>query len=407
MFFEKELRFLCSVFKNSHIHANFVLREDLSDLSSDIMPDVMTGKVFHDEKFFDNFLLSLKPVTVYRLTDFLERSYLFLLLPDTDGETLLYIGPFLQAPMSEQRLLKIGEENNISPQKQKYVNEYYSTLPVLSSDSPLMTVFNTFCETIWKSPSFDIINVTEKGIQEKTFATLISAGESGDNVVNMKAIENRYGFENKIINAVTLGQLHMEEKLRTAFSPEFFEQRVQDPIRNAKNYAIIMNTLLRKAAEKGGVHPFYIDKMSSDFAVRIESLKQLSEFTSFMVEIFTSYCTLVRNFSVSGYSKLVQKVILQIDADISSDLSPASLSRSFGVSLGHLSSVFRKETGKRLTEFIRKKRIDHACELLLSTDLQVQTIALHCGMLDVQYFSKVFKKVTGLTPTEYRQKREK
>ena len=40
--------------------------------------------------------------------------------------------------------------------------------------------------------------------------------------------------------------------------------------------------------------------------------------------------------------------------------------------------------------------------LLKTTRLQVQTVAQHCGMMDVQYFSKTFKKIAGVTPREYR-----
>ena len=45
-----------------------------------------------------------------------------------------------------------------------------------------------------------------------------------------------------------------------------------------------------------------------------------------------------------------------------------------------------------------------AAELLDSTALQIQTIAQHCGVLDVQYFSKLFKKHIGMTPKEYRKR---
>ncbi|MBO5899054.1 MAG: helix-turn-helix transcriptional regulator, partial [Clostridia bacterium] len=63
----------------------------------------------------------------------------------------------------------------------------------------------------------------------------------------------------------------------------------------------------------------------------------------------------------------------------------------------------KRETGKTLSEYTREKRIQHAAHLLATTQLQIQTVALHCGMMDVQYFSKVFKRELGLTPSEYRQ----
>ena len=92
-----------------------------------------------------------------------------------------------------------------------------------------------------------------------------------------------------------------------------------------------------------------------------------------------------------------------IDTDLSADLSLSALAEHQGISLGYLSTVFKKETGKTISEYVREKRINHAIHLLGTTHLQVQTVALHCGIMDVQYFSKIFKKQTGKTPKEYRE----
>ena len=48
--------------------------------------------------------------------------------------------------------------------------------------------------------------------------------------------------------------------------------------------------------------------------------------------------------------------------------------------------------------------IERAKELLVSTNIQIQNIAQRCGMLDVNYFTKTFKKYTDLTPKKYREK---
>ena len=103
------------------------------------------------------------------------------------------------------------------------------------------------------------------------------------------------------------------------------------------------------------------------------------------------------------YSRAVQKTILLIDSDLSGDLSLKRLADRQNVSAGYLSAIFRRDTGKTVSEYIREKRIRHAAHLLTTTQLQIQTIALHCGIMDVQYFSKTFKKLTGKTPKEYRE----
>jgi YesN/AraC family two-component response regulator len=218
----------------------------------------------------------------------------------------------------------------------------------------------------------------------------------------MEQMETRYAFENELIRAVTLGQQHKETLLAAAFNEEMFERRLQDPIRNAKNYCIIMNTLLRKAAEQGGVHPVHIDRVSSRFAVSIETVSALKAVPELMREMFKGYCRLVRKHSTGRYSPVVKKAVLLIDSDSSAELSLGSLAKKLEVSTGYLATVFKKETGKTVSEYVRDRRIHYAMHLLETTNLQIQTVAMHCGIMDVQYFSKLFKRQTGKTPKAYR-----
>ena len=123
--------------------------------------------------------------------------------------------------------------------------------------------------------------------------------------------------------------------------------------------------------------------------------------------MFRGYCRLVRKYSVQKYSPVVQKSMLIIDNDLSVSLSTGAIARALDISVGYLSSVFKKEVGEPLSVYIHKKRIDYASHLLHTTDDEIQSIALKCGIVDTQYFSKLFKKHKGMTPTQYRQRTKK
>ena len=114
------------------------------------------------------------------------------------------------------------------------------------------------------------------------------------------------------------------------------------------------------------------------------------------------YCDLVKKHSMKNYSMMVQKAITLIDSDLTADLSLHKQAELLNVNASYLSSLFKKETGVTLTEYVSKKRIDHAAFLLTSTNMQIQAIAQHCGIFDVNYFTKTFKKIIGCTPKEYR-----
>ena len=103
----------------------------------------------------------------------------------------------------------------------------------------------------------------------------------------------------------------------------------------------------------------------------------------------------------------VRKAIIAIESGLNTDLSLSALAKQQGVSQSYLSRLFKKETETNITEYINQRRMERAENLLVSTRLQIQTIAQHCGIMDVQYFSRLFKKAKGLSPAEYRKMNEK
>jgi len=73
-----------------------------------------------------------------------------------------------------------------------------------------------------------------------------------------------------------------------------------------------------------------------------------------------------------------------------------------GVHPVHLSREFRKHYNSTIGEFIRKRRIEHACELLANSATPLSEIALTCGFSDQSHFCAMFKTHTGLTPAKFR-----
>ena len=68
----------------------------------------------------------------------------------------------------------------------------------------------------------------------------------------------------------------------------------------------------------------------------------------------------------------------------------------------YLSTLFRQVTGTTFKEHLNRVRVEEAARLLSNTDYPVMEIAIACGYKDQSYFTKVFKKLTGLTPKQYR-----
>lgn len=104
------------------------------------------------------------------------------------------------------------------------------------------------------------------------------------------------------------------------------------------------------------------------------------------------------------YGELIEKVKLYIRENYHNDqLSLHETSKQIGVSSSHLSKVFSQETGQTMTEYLTAIRIGKAKEMLKTTRFKTFEIAFQVGYSDQHYFSNLFKKVTGMTPMEYRK----
>ena len=134
----------------------------------------------------------------------------------------------------------------------------------------------------------------------------------------------------------------------------------------------------------------------------IESLQNEAAVYTLGKEMVHKYCLLVKNHSMKGYSLLIRKILTRIDVDLTADLSLKTQAELLNVNPSYLSTLFKKETGYTLTEYVNKKRIENAILLLNTTAMQIQEIAQYCGIPDVNYFTKIFKKQIGKTPKEYR-----
>ncbi|UOQ87160.1 AraC family transcriptional regulator [Gracilibacillus salinarum] len=82
------------------------------------------------------------------------------------------------------------------------------------------------------------------------------------------------------------------------------------------------------------------------------------------------------------------------------------IARHIGLSKQHVIYIFKKETGTPPIDYFIKMKIQHACQLLDLTEWSLKEISHSLGMKDPYYFSRLFKKVIGMSPTAYRQQQK-
>ena len=348
------------------------------------------------------FFRMMKPKTVYKLMDPFLCSYIFFALPQR-GRTVV-VGPYLTRDLTGEAVLEMTEKLGLPLHMARQLTDFYATLPVFADTSMLMALISTMGDTLWGGvDAFETIDLNREDSAPLPMAGDAAIMEENQLAMRMKYIEARYYYENQMIDAVSKGMLQRVERITSHISQLNFEQRMTDPLRNAKNYCIICNTLLRKAAERGGVHPLHVDRISSQYAVQIENKASTEGCIQLISEMFRSYCRLVRSHAISQYSAPVQKALIYMEENLSGDLGLQTLAAALQLSPGYLSELFHREVGHTVVQHLTELRMKHALHLLQTTQLQVQNVAQLCGIPDANYFSKLFRKHHGLTPRQYRQ----
>ena len=154
-----------------------------------------------------------------------------------------------------------------------------------------------------------------KALEDKTlrkFSPLFSP--SSDKVpsgkdFNINIIEKRYEAENLLMREISQGHTQAVEDLLSDINKSMIEELGDNPVRYAQNYLIVLNTVMRKAAENAAVHPIHIDRASSVFSKKIEQIKTWDAIVDLCREMAFCYCQLVNEHSLKGFSPTVQKVI--------------------------------------------------------------------------------------------------
>lgn len=405
MYYESELNFFTKLIKNLHLDITII------NGWSNGIPEFDYGirRLIYNETDYRNLFSAPSYTdasnTIYRIHDEFFCKYICFQLPELHKPALhLLIGPYANQDIPKAALLQLANHFSLTPAQFNQLEKYYTDVPLVVDEESLYSLVNTFGEVLWGSmDNFTIENI-EQHMPDHVVpvASRPNYNDPEDAFVTMNVLEKRYEFENQLIHAISQGLVQKAELTMKNSNLLTLEQRVLDPVRNIKNYCIIMNTLLRKGAEQGSVHPLHIDSLSSKFARKIEQINSVESGRALQKEMVHKYCLLVKNHSMKGYSLLVQKVITRIDSDLTADLSLKTQAEYLNVNASYLSTLFKKETGVTLTDYVNKRRIDYAVFLLNTTNMQIQIIAQYCGIPDVNYFTKIFKKYIGKTPKEYR-----
>jgi AraC family transcriptional regulator len=104
----------------------------------------------------------------------------------------------------------------------------------------------------------------------------------------------------------------------------------------------------------------------------------------------------------AGGAHWIRAVRDYVDAHLGESFTLRGLAEVANVHPVHLSRAFRQHAGHTLSEYVRRRRIDRACALIRDSELTLTRVAFAVGFTEQAHFSRCFRRVVGVSPSEYR-----
>ncbi|NQX68713.1 response regulator [Paenibacillus alba] len=145
----------------------------------------------------------------------------------------------------------------------------------------------------------------------------------------------------------------------------------------------------------------------AEFEAKVQEIKSdsgadLHGYRSWFIDLCDVGCRLINQERASESQKIIYRSAEYIKSHLHADLTLEHCAKQVNLSWGYYSNLFKKVTGTAFQQFVTQAKIERAKSMLIE-DYQVQEIAQQLGYEHRRYFSEVFKKQTGLTPTEFKE----
>ena len=316
-------------------------------------------------------------------------------------DEVISIGPFLMSEPTEYYFNKIlCSSKHINVTDLKYLKHFYMHLPVIKDELSLIEAINEIF-------SYAEIDASDFRIVRPEFRPDPDAKRHEPQKATSKSDVERWAarakIENQILSALAKGDYANASRHSKYLIEQPSPQRVVNNLLDTKLMVYAMNALFRKTAESSGVHPYYCYEVNFRYIQEINATATVTQLKVLSGKMVHKYCLLVQNKRHENCSPVVSSAINEIDLNLGSAISLDSIARKLNVNKNYLSRTFHKEIGQTLTNYINSERIRTSLNMLLTTNASITEIAANVGIYDVNYYTKLFKKIYGKTPTMYRK----
>lgn len=402
-----KLKDLCKLVSETFDLSVFFVKPT-GEISFEIIDHRVLNPLYKNEKQNLFTLLNFEPEKLYsypvlRKTYFYENYILISVVHDDLFEGTVIIGPSLPYVLFEQKINGLINDFHVFAQREQVVHYYHST-PVIPNEKLLrvsVMAFYLISQTLISAETVTKQNLNRGQLGESKDHKLFKSITKRE---QPSAVHHDPLVEKKLLSIIREGRVE-ELKIFTQMDEESTGVLSKSSyIRSKKNVTIAGITLATRASIEGGLHPEIAFSLSDSYIQRLEDLKSIKEIEHLAGEAFFTFTEKVRQVKEDRFSITITNCKNYIYNNRYEKLTHDDVANQAELSHSYLSILFKKEVGISVSDYIQRVKIDEAKNLIEYTNTPLSEIGSLLNFSDQSYFTKVFKKHTGITPKQYKEK---
>jgi len=314
-------------------------------------------------------------------------------------------GPTIQSEISGQLVDSIISENNLPLSCKRELIDYYSHCYKKEYTTLLNIVIFLYYAIFQEKLDFNTLMsknssfIDLEQIIERDVGAVLSKNRQND-YIHHSAL-----YEKRLLQCIKEGNLEQLMGLRYPLDGKPGILSKGNPLRSQKNNTICLTTLVTRAGIDAGLNSDLAYTLSDQYILQVEELNDVNDIEQLINRMLVDFTTRVKNAKKSSLSKVISECHAYIFRHVYDNITLTELSKLVNMNANYLSELFRIQTGITIRDYIQEQKIEEAKKLMDFSKLSLLEISTNLNFCNQSHFSRIFKKVTGLSPRQFRERK--
>lgn len=288
--------------------------------------------------------------------------------------------------------------------------EYEERIEILEKSRKLTRELQSVTERVFRIGIGSVVSVQEgmRSFQEAAKALSITEGSAvhiEDISAQRYCEEDDQRYTAELEKRLLAGMKKGDVDTCANTASEYFEWMVNTYGEKDMSVRMKLLELVLRAEETAEMNSqvSYHFSYRADYMPKVYLADSNSDLKIWFLNCLKAACENINSGAQKQENSVIEKAKIYIKENYTWDISLDDVSRKFKLTPYYFSKLFKQETGSTFVEYLTGIRMETAREMLKNPERSVKEIGISVGYSDPNYFSRIFKKVMGVTPSEYRE----